>query len=236
MGEMNPLIAIPKVSNKGTKVEYEVSELIQCKDVDKVVKGLGLCSSGDWNSPNRPCTDCPYYPAGYTGCAAKPLMRDALALILEQLGKINKLSMLAKADGIDVDKLFEHEEGRTVMTDHDKERYQEYMDKYRENKRKTQKPNEGDSLLKALYCRKTIPDNPGVQDCENCKYFTDDELDDCDTFRIFEDAYNRIREQAETINSIIPVESSMTRTVYTCPSCGAQCQITVCDKRGKKDD
>ena len=51
----------------------------------KVIKGLEICSAGEWNSTDgRDHTDCPYYPAGYTGCTCKLLMRDALTLLREQ--------------------------------------------------------------------------------------------------------------------------------------------------------
>jgi hypothetical protein len=52
---------------------------------EKVIKGLEICSAGEWNSTGgRNHTDCPYYPAGYTGCTCKPLMLDALALLRAQ--------------------------------------------------------------------------------------------------------------------------------------------------------
>lgn len=52
---------------------------------EKVIKGLEICSAGEWNSTGgRDHTDCPYYPAGYTGCTCKLLMRDALALLKAQ--------------------------------------------------------------------------------------------------------------------------------------------------------
>ena len=52
---------------------------------EKVIKGLEICSAGEWNSTGgRNHTDCPYYPAGYTGCTCKPLMRDAIALLKAQ--------------------------------------------------------------------------------------------------------------------------------------------------------
>lgn len=54
-------------------------------DREKVIKGLEICSAGEWNSTvGRDHTDCPYYPAGYTGCTCKLLMRDALALLQVQ--------------------------------------------------------------------------------------------------------------------------------------------------------
>ena len=50
-----------------------------------VIKGLEICSAGEWNSTGgRDHTDCPYYPAGYTGCTCKLLMRDAFALLKAQ--------------------------------------------------------------------------------------------------------------------------------------------------------
>jgi ribosomal protein S27AE len=56
---------------------------------EKVVKGLEICSAGEWNSTGgRDHTDCPYYPAGYTGCTCKLLMRDALALLKGQEPKL----------------------------------------------------------------------------------------------------------------------------------------------------
>ena len=52
---------------------------------EKVIKGLEICSAGEWNSTGgRDHTDCPYYPAGYTGCTCKLLMRDALVLLKAQ--------------------------------------------------------------------------------------------------------------------------------------------------------
>jgi hypothetical protein len=52
---------------------------------EKVIKGLEICSAGEWNSTGgRDHTDCPYYPAGYTGCTCKLLMRDALAMLKAQ--------------------------------------------------------------------------------------------------------------------------------------------------------
>ena len=54
-------------------------------DREKVINGLEICSAGEWNSTGgRDHTDCPYYPAGYTGCTCKLLMRDTLALLQEQ--------------------------------------------------------------------------------------------------------------------------------------------------------
>jgi hypothetical protein len=54
-------------------------------DREKVIKGLEICSAGEWNSTGgRDHTACPYYPAGYTGCTCKLLMRDALAMLKEQ--------------------------------------------------------------------------------------------------------------------------------------------------------
>lgn len=54
-------------------------------DREKVIKGLEICSAGEWDSTSgRDHTNCPYYPAGYTGCTCKLLMRDALALLKEQ--------------------------------------------------------------------------------------------------------------------------------------------------------
>ena len=54
-------------------------------DREKVIKGLEICSAGEWNSTGeRDHTDCPYYPAGYTGCTCKLLMRDALTLLKAQ--------------------------------------------------------------------------------------------------------------------------------------------------------
>lgn len=42
---------------------------------EKVIKGLEICSAGEWNSTGgRNHTDCPYYPAGYTGCTCKPMI------------------------------------------------------------------------------------------------------------------------------------------------------------------
>ena len=52
---------------------------------ENVIKGLEICSAGEWNSTGgRDHTRCPYYPAGYTGCTCKLLMRDALALLKAQ--------------------------------------------------------------------------------------------------------------------------------------------------------
>ena len=52
---------------------------------ERVIKGMEICSAGEWNSTGgRDHTDCPYYPAGYTGCTCKLLMRDALALLKAQ--------------------------------------------------------------------------------------------------------------------------------------------------------
>ena len=54
-------------------------------DREKVIKGLSICSSGDLHSQRgRDCTNCPYYPAGWTGCTAKPLLLDALELLKKQ--------------------------------------------------------------------------------------------------------------------------------------------------------
>ncbi len=54
-------------------------------DPEKVIKGLEICSAGEWNNTDgRDHTDCPYYPAGYTGCTCKLLMRDALTLLRER--------------------------------------------------------------------------------------------------------------------------------------------------------
>ena len=54
-------------------------------DREKVIKGLEICSAGEWDSTGgRDHTNCPYYPAGYTGCTCKLLMRDALVLLKEQ--------------------------------------------------------------------------------------------------------------------------------------------------------
>ena len=59
---------------------------------EKVIKGLEICSAGEWNSTGgRNHTDCPYYPAGYTGCTCKPLMRDALALLKAQEARVMTL-------------------------------------------------------------------------------------------------------------------------------------------------
>lgn len=70
---------------------------------EKVLKGLKICSSGRWNAPNdRDCTSCPYYPAGYTGCTCKLLMRDALALITDMDITIRAL-MGEFGDSCDVD-------------------------------------------------------------------------------------------------------------------------------------
>lgn len=53
--------------------------------LEKVIKGLEICSAGKWNSSGgRDHTSCPYYPAGYTGCTGKLLMRDALELLEAQ--------------------------------------------------------------------------------------------------------------------------------------------------------
>ena len=49
-----------------------------------------------------------------------------------------------------------------------------------------------EQLKKALYCRKMIPENPDIQDCENCQYYLDDELQDCDDIQIYSDAYDVI--------------------------------------------
>ena len=57
---------------------------------EKVIKGLEICSAGEWNSTGgRDHTDCPYYPAGYTGCTCKLLMRDALALLKAQEPRVH---------------------------------------------------------------------------------------------------------------------------------------------------
>ena len=54
-------------------------------DREKAIKGLSICSSGDLHSQRgRDCTNCPYYPAGWTGCTAKQLMLDALELLKAQ--------------------------------------------------------------------------------------------------------------------------------------------------------
>ena len=59
---------------------------------EKVIKGLETCSAGEWNSTGgRDHTDCPYYPAGYTGCTCKLLMRDALALLKAQEPRVMTL-------------------------------------------------------------------------------------------------------------------------------------------------
>lgn len=39
----------------------------------------------------RDHTDCPYYPAGYTGCTCKLLIRDALALMKAQRPRVMSL-------------------------------------------------------------------------------------------------------------------------------------------------
>lgn len=58
-------------------------------DREKVIKGLEICSAGELNSTGgRDHTNCPYYPAGYTGCTCKLLMRDALALLKEQEARV----------------------------------------------------------------------------------------------------------------------------------------------------
>ena len=63
-------------------------------DKKKVIKGLEICSAGEWNSTGgRAHTDCPYYPPGYTGCTCKLLMRDALALLKEQEEQIKKFEL-----------------------------------------------------------------------------------------------------------------------------------------------
>ena len=52
---------------------------------EKVIKALEICAAGEWNKPNdRDCTSCPYYPAGYTGCTGKLLVRDVLVLLKAQ--------------------------------------------------------------------------------------------------------------------------------------------------------
>ena len=65
------------------------------ENIEKVIKGLEICSAGEWNSTGgRDHTSCPYYPDGYTGCTCKLLMRDALAflrLLREQEKSIENL-------------------------------------------------------------------------------------------------------------------------------------------------
>lgn len=54
-------------------------------DLEKVIKGLRICSAGDIHSlGGRDCTNCPYYPAGYTGCTVKQLLIDVLSLLKAQ--------------------------------------------------------------------------------------------------------------------------------------------------------
>jgi len=56
-------------------------------DIQKVIKGLELCSN-----TGRPCCpdDCPYYK-GYTSCDRIELLRDALELLKEQDEAMDKL-------------------------------------------------------------------------------------------------------------------------------------------------
>ena len=66
---------------------------------EKVIKGLEICSAGEWNSTGgRNHTDCPYYPAGYTGCTCKPLMLDALALLKSQEPRVVRISELTSGE------------------------------------------------------------------------------------------------------------------------------------------
>lgn len=66
-------------------------------DVGKVIRGLEICSSGEWNSTGgRDHTICPYYPAGYTGCTCKLLMRDALALIEAQRKTLDEIDQYVR--------------------------------------------------------------------------------------------------------------------------------------------
>lgn len=60
-------------------------------DLEKVIRGLEICSAGDVNYTKRNCTACSYYPAGYTGCTAKRLMRDALELLKAQEPRVMTL-------------------------------------------------------------------------------------------------------------------------------------------------
>lgn len=70
---------------------------------EKVIKGLEICSSGEWNSTGgRDHTSCPYYPAGYTGCTCKLLMRDALALLKAQEPRVMTLEEVKEAKGNDL--------------------------------------------------------------------------------------------------------------------------------------
>lgn len=67
--------------------------MIDLDRLEKVIKGLEICSAGRWNSTGeRDHTSCPYYPAGYTGCTGKLLMREALAVIKDLNREIDDLN------------------------------------------------------------------------------------------------------------------------------------------------
>lgn len=73
-----------KVINEVEKAikEREVVARFTVYDLEKTIRGLEICSAGDVNSNGgRLCTDCPFYPAGYTGCTAKRLLKSALSIL-----------------------------------------------------------------------------------------------------------------------------------------------------------
>ena len=66
-------------------------------DLEKVIKGLRICSAGDIHSlGGRDCTNCPYYPAGYTGCTVKQLLIDVLSLLKAQEPRVMTLEEVVK--------------------------------------------------------------------------------------------------------------------------------------------
>lgn len=80
----------------------------------EVIKGLEICSAGEWNSTGgRDHTNCPYYPAGYTGCTCKLLMRDALSLLLDREPQVMAISEVERV-GADNHSAFKND-GLTVM-------------------------------------------------------------------------------------------------------------------------
>jgi hypothetical protein len=81
-----------------------------------------------------------------------------------------------------------------------------------------------DALLKALYCRKTIPENPEIQDCENCPYYLRDEMLDCDSVRIFADAHDLLKEQDAVEPKQVDLygKDEWWGLVCVCPDCNAE--------------
>ena len=67
-------------------------------DLKSVIRGLEICSAGDVNSNRRACTDCPFYPAGYTGCSAKRLLSAALEIMKALEPRVLTLDEALEAD------------------------------------------------------------------------------------------------------------------------------------------